>query len=527
MSGAADVSAASRTRPSATTAAPRVVPATSASATGSRVGSVPVHGGQTIKIRPGGSGVTTTQSKEPPSNTNVRSISNQSVGGSTSAAGLVGDGSGGAGQFVVRQSNPQTASSTGIEGAGARTSDLSGAADTRRIGAGIASSSKPSSSKVTPSSSSSTFLTGLKADDDQPRTTPHGINLHLDKSTPVPQLLSMPNRGDSARQCCRDGERKELLALIEKGADINEPDKYGNTCLMIAASRGETDIVEDLLNHGANIHAKDKYGQTALIQACAKGNYEVAKILVEKKAGVNVTTTHGQTALMKVCYISHLHQGVLLELLLNHKARPDIQMDDGTGAVHIAAQQDHMEALEILVRYGANINLQKQDGTTPLHIAAEKGSFTMISKLIGTGADPNIKNNEGQTILDVKPLPTPSGEMPSLDSFRQSIQSAIDAGMQQREEQARLQAEQEGIKRRLQLERKEAEQRTEHTLNLEQCSNYYVDEQGVEHYSRPSSARLSEEEMKARTYKPKIDPRAVFGADDEQQEKSNAEAKTG
>ena len=39
----------------------------------------------------------------------------------------------------------------------------------------------------------------------------------------------------------------------------------------------------------------------------------------------------------------------------------------------------------------------------------------------------------------------------------------------------------------------------------------YTDKDGVVHYSRPSSARLSAEELKARTYKPKLDPTSVFG----------------
>jgi hypothetical protein len=38
-----------------------------------------------------------------------------------------------------------------------------------------------------------------------------------------------------------------------------------------------------------------------------------------------------------------------------------------------------------------------------------------------------------------------------------------------------------------------------------------TDDHGAAHYSRPSSARLSAGELKARTYKPKLDPTSVFG----------------
>lgn len=120
-------------------------------------------------------------------------------------------------------------------------------------------------------------------------STPNGIPLDM-SSNPVPQLVAIKSRSDRLRLACMNEDKLEVVNLLVQGTDPNMCDTYGNTSLMLAASTGNVDIVEELLQHGANVHAKDKYGQTPLIFACSKGHYEVAKLLVERKAGVNVTT---------------------------------------------------------------------------------------------------------------------------------------------------------------------------------------------------------------------------------------------
>lgn len=50
--------------------------------------------------------------------------------------------------------------------------------------------------------------------------------------------------------------------LIEKGADVNIPDEYGNTPLMAAADMFDDDdtIIKLLLDNGADPHHKNNYG---------------------------------------------------------------------------------------------------------------------------------------------------------------------------------------------------------------------------------------------------------------------------
>ncbi len=52
--------------------------------------------------------------------------------------------------------------------------------------------------------------------------------------------------------------------LIDKGADVNARSKNGATALILAADKGNAEIVKFLIDRGADINAKDGNG-TALI----------------------------------------------------------------------------------------------------------------------------------------------------------------------------------------------------------------------------------------------------------------------
>lgn len=79
-----------------------------------------------------------------------------------------------------------------------------------------------------------------------------------------------------------------IKLLIDKGADINFKDKYGNTVLMNACIMNNTELVKLLLENGADINAKDKDGYTALDLASINENNENNEIIkILENAGAN------------------------------------------------------------------------------------------------------------------------------------------------------------------------------------------------------------------------------------------------
>ena len=77
-------------------------------------------------------------------------------------------------------------------------------------------------------------------------------------------------------------EGSEVCArrLIERRADINQQDRYGDTALMRAARNGHVGMVRLLLQAGADPRLKNKWGETALERAKANKHHEVVRLLV-------------------------------------------------------------------------------------------------------------------------------------------------------------------------------------------------------------------------------------------------------
>ena len=57
---------------------------------------------------------------------------------------------------------------------------------------------------------------------------------------------------------------KDISSLITEKTNVNTPDKYSTTPLMIATLAGFDTIVKMLIDHGANVQIKDKRGLSAL-----------------------------------------------------------------------------------------------------------------------------------------------------------------------------------------------------------------------------------------------------------------------
>ena len=76
--------------------------------------------------------------------------------------------------------------------------------------------------------------------------------------------------------------------LIDEGVNVNDRGSNNLTPLMLACSRGLSNIVELLINAGADIYTVDSIlGASALHKAAQSGVVEVAQMLLEKGAFIN------------------------------------------------------------------------------------------------------------------------------------------------------------------------------------------------------------------------------------------------
>jgi ankyrin repeat protein len=96
-----------------------------------------------------------------------------------------------------------------------------------------------------------------------------------------------------------EGDFEIVKYLVEKGAEVNKKDDDGKTALMKAVgSFHETGFasLNFLIDHGADLNAVNDRGETALILAAKRGQAEMVRILLEKGSIVSTKDKEGKTA---------------------------------------------------------------------------------------------------------------------------------------------------------------------------------------------------------------------------------------
>ncbi len=142
------------------------------------------------------------------------------------------------------------------------------------------------------------------------------------------------------------GQEAVVKLLLDRGAEVEVPDRNGQTPLFIAAARGREATVQLLLNIGAKINVQDNAGDTPLSAAVICGQEAVVKLLLDKGAEVDVQDRNGQTPLS------------------------------------IAAGGGNEAMVQLLLSRGAKIDVQDTYNQTPLSRATEYGHETVVQLML-------------------------------------------------------------------------------------------------------------------------------------------------
>jgi ankyrin repeat protein len=181
---------------------------------------------------------------------------------------------------------------------------------------------------------------------------------------------------------------------LQAGVNADAQDQSGRTPLMIAALKGNREIVTLLLDAGANPNAGDNVGETALMKAIESGNNDLLDLLLDRGADLAAKGRYnGMTAL-------HLAASQVdvtaLKILLNRN--PDLNLRDSNGnTALVLAAADFSEAVPVLLAKGADVNATNVAGATALMFAVT--SQSNIQLLLDHGADINARDNDGWSVL--------------------------------------------------------------------------------------------------------------------------------
>lgn len=215
----------------------------------------------------------------------------------------------------------------------------------------------------------------------------------------------------------KEGHLEAAKALYGRGANLNQTAKGGLTALSIAVVNGYLEVVAWLLEKGAPIEGvQEGTQQTAFDVATDTGSKspEVVELLVQngcfRIAGGDDDGDEGSSApveahagddLVMLAYRGNAEgvkmllsvqtplQNVLgeamnaaaacghvrvVDLLLRHGARGDLQDINGRTALHHAVQHLHIEVANLLVEHSADTEIEDMNGSTPFDLALLHGN---------------------------------------------------------------------------------------------------------------------------------------------------------
>ncbi len=233
----------------------------------------------------------------------------------------------------------------------------------------------------------------------------------------VSAILDSPSFGTGSNLNSGDYRESGLLQASSITEVRSESVLKGlNDELIKAVSKGDVRAVEDLINAGANVnadipgdtkdlYAQDKY-QTVLILAARRGNADIVKALIS--AGADVDRVYGavcDTALQSAAQQNHAD---IVEILIAAGADIEAEVIGSTALIKAAGgkyseigRDSTINAVNALIVAGANVNATDWCGGTALMEAARKNNVKTVLLLIESGADVHMTNTEGLTALDL------------------------------------------------------------------------------------------------------------------------------
>lgn len=147
---------------------------------------------------------------------------------------------------------------------------------------------------------------------------------------------------------------------------------------MVAAMKGNVDVVKKLLEYHCNPNLQDVNSTTALMEATKNNHEDVCSILLN--AGAHLSLSESQAA-STLCQAVFDGDTMILRRLLKANIQVNAGDYDKRTAAHIAASESNHLALQALVENGADLSLQDRWGNTPKDEAKRANATKILDYL--------------------------------------------------------------------------------------------------------------------------------------------------
>ena len=212
--------------------------------------------------------------------------------------------------------------------------------------------------------------------------------------------------GFTALTLAAEDEKIEILKLLLEAEKLTEKvdmfDKW--KILNIAIKKENIKIVEILLNYidSSIYHLEDKEGRTIVMIAAIKGDVDLLKLLIDGKESdeVNLNAVNKKDGKMALIYAIELGHFDIVKFLMDSGIDINIQDWSGKTALMHAVKNEYNEIVQWLISEGANPNIISIYGETPLILAAENENIDIMNTLFNQKIlDIDMKNQSGKTAL--------------------------------------------------------------------------------------------------------------------------------
>lgn len=179
---------------------------------------------------------------------------------------------------------------------------------------------------------------------------------HAIKNDDVATIQQLLARGFDANTLDSQSQHGLIMAIREpspKAANalLNAPkinlnafNALGESPLMLAALKGQFELVDKLVKKGADVN---KTGWTPLHYAASSGHIEVIKLLLENHAYIDAESPNGSTPLMMASMYGNPQS---VKLLLDEGADPMLKNQIGLTALQFAQRGNRPDSAELLTK---------------------------------------------------------------------------------------------------------------------------------------------------------------------------------
>ncbi len=200
----------------------------------------------------------------------------------------------------------------------------------------------------------------------------------------------------------KGGSTQAVELIIQHGhaMDMEFKEHPGYTAFLLAASRGEAEMVKVLMKHGCNLNATDNNNNTALHLAAATNNIQCVSLLLEKGLKLEEKNNQGSTAILIACRYGNLR---MIDYLLQCGADAFAVDNMGNTALHInSTYVTDLPTVKRLITLNLNVNSQNIHKRTPLILICKKGrgQEKFVQLLLLANADVRIRDCDGRTAYE-------------------------------------------------------------------------------------------------------------------------------